>query len=242
MTDLGFNRVPALLTQIHKVQHAALQMRERSDALHLDGVHLLEGMVEDTGGINHLPAQVLVVQMADKERLGGERVRLHVNVRAGDLVDEGRLADVRVATDEEGAGIGVDGGETGYVLPDLLEVGQRVFLTAHDGSHTTVFVQNSVMFGEIKGKGRQSGCMRPEKHSPTERSALELLAAIQTVTKLEETDVVLRDLVNKVPCRARLAEGELVVVFVVKHVHEGRQERMEILHPPSTPDQLRCPP
>ena len=86
---MGFDAVTTLLAQIHEVEHAALQMRHCRDTLHLDRVHLLEGVVEDTRGVNYLPSQVLVVQMADEERLGGEGVRLDVDVCAGDLIDEG---------------------------------------------------------------------------------------------------------------------------------------------------------
>ena len=73
--------------------------------------------------------------MPHKERFCRERVRLDVDVRARDLVDERRFADVRIATDEEGARVRVDGWQTRYVLPDLLEVRQGIFLTAHDGRH-----------------------------------------------------------------------------------------------------------
>ena len=113
-------------------------MGERGDALHLDRVHVFQRVVEDPGRVDHLPAQVFVVQMADEERLGRECVRLHVDVRAGDLVDEGRLADVGVPADEERPGGGVDRGQSRDVLPDLLEIGQGVLLATHDRGHPKI--------------------------------------------------------------------------------------------------------
>lgn len=98
-------------------------MRQRRNTLHLDRIHLLQRVVQNAGRIDHLPPQVLVIEMADEERLGGERVRLNVDIGPGDFVDERRFADVRVAADEERAGVGVDGGQTGDVLPDLFKVG-----------------------------------------------------------------------------------------------------------------------
>lgn len=111
-------------------------MSEGSDTLHFDRVHLLEGVVEDSGRVDDLPAEVLVVHVADEKTLGREGVGLNVDVGAGDLVDERRLSDVRVAADEEGTGGRVDGGETRHVLADLLEVGEGVLLATHDGGHS----------------------------------------------------------------------------------------------------------
>lgn len=85
-------------------------MGHGGDALHLDRVHFLEGVVEDTWCIDNLPTQVLVVEMTDKEGFCGESVWLHVDICARDLVDEGGLADVGISTDQECTGIWVDRG------------------------------------------------------------------------------------------------------------------------------------
>jgi len=111
-------------------------MRKRSDALHLDRVHILKRVIQNAGGVDDLPAEVLVVEVPNEEAFGGKGVRLDIDVRSGDLVDEGRLADVRVSTDEEGARIRINGGQPGDVLPDLFEVSERVFLPAHDRGHS----------------------------------------------------------------------------------------------------------
>lgn len=74
--------------------------------------------------------------MSNEEAFGGECVWLYVDVRASDFVDKGGLSDVRVAADKECTRIGVNGGETRDVLPDLFEVGKRIFLSAHDRSHS----------------------------------------------------------------------------------------------------------
>jgi hypothetical protein len=74
--------------------------------------------------------------VSHKQGLRGERIRLDVDVRARDLVDERRFTDVRIATYEEGARIRVDGWQSRYMLPDLLKVCQRIFLAAHDGRHS----------------------------------------------------------------------------------------------------------
>lgn len=100
------------------------------------------------------------------------------------------------------------------MLTDLLKVRKRVFVAAHDGGHAT------------------------------ERRALQLLAAEQTVTKLDQADIVLSHLLDQMPRSVNLAKRELVVILVVKDtagvstkskvgcnlLHQGRRERMQILH------------
>ena len=87
--DLSLEREAALLGEVEEVHDAAAQVGERGDGLHLDRVHLLERVVEHSRRVDDLPAEVLVVHVPDKQRLGRKSVRLHVDVRAGDLVDEG---------------------------------------------------------------------------------------------------------------------------------------------------------
>ena len=81
---LCLDGVSALLRKIDEVENAN-QVCERRDTLHLNVVHLLQGVVEDTRRIDHLPPHVTVVEVLHEERLGRERIRLDVDVRAGDL-------------------------------------------------------------------------------------------------------------------------------------------------------------
>ena len=77
-----------------------------------------------------------------------------VTFRCGDLVDERRLANVRVSTYEERVRGGIDGGQTEDVLADLLQELKGLVLALHDCRH------------------------------PTKGSALELLAAVEAVATL----------------------------------------------------------
>ena len=79
-------------------------------------------MIKYSRCINNLPSQILVIQMPHKQRLCGERVGLDIDICASDFVDEGGFSDVGIAANEESAGIGVYGWETGYMLADLFEV------------------------------------------------------------------------------------------------------------------------
>ena len=74
--------------------------------------------------------------MTDEEGFCGEGVRLYINVRAGNFVDERGFSDIGITADEKSTCVGIDGWQTGDVLADLLKVGQWIFLTSHDGSHT----------------------------------------------------------------------------------------------------------
>ena len=141
-------------------------MCEGSDGLHLDGVPLLQRMVQNSGGVNHLPPQVLVVCVTDVQRLGRECVRLDLDIGASDFVDEARLAHVGKAADEEGPCVWIDRRKTTQMLPDLFKVSQALALTLHDGCHSA------------------------------EGGSFELLASVQRVSVLQQPDVVFRDVVN----------------------------------------------
>ncbi|KAH3661414.1 hypothetical protein OGAPHI_006821 [Ogataea philodendri] len=94
--DLGLDAETTLLRKIHEIQDTRPQMRNRIDTLHLDVVHLLCRTVQDTRGVNGLETQVLVVEMTHVQRLGGERVRLHLDVGLGDASEETGLTNVGV--------------------------------------------------------------------------------------------------------------------------------------------------
>lgn len=174
-------------------------MGNGSDTLHLDGVHLLERVVQDTGGIDGLEAQVLVVEVADEQGLGCEGIGLDIDVGAGDAAQEARLADIGVAADEQGAGVGVDGGQTAEMLANLVEIQQRVFKALDDGGHAA-----------------QAGL-------------LELLALEERLAVLEEADVVAGDGLDQVLGGRQLAEGDAEVVGIVEGVEQVLVERVDVL-------------
>jgi hypothetical protein len=89
-------------------------MHQRRDTLHLDRIHIFKWMIQNSWGVNYLPTKVFVVKVSYEETFGSKGVRLDVDVHAGDLVDEGPSADVRVPADQECSV------EPGDVLPDPL--------------------------------------------------------------------------------------------------------------------------
>lgn len=165
-------------------------MSQCSDTLHFNGVHLVERVVQDTGGIDDLPSEVLVVEMAHEEGFGGEGVRLNIHICSSDLVHKARLADIGVTTAQQCSGGRVNGGETAHVLPDLFQIGQWVFLSFNDGGHTT------------------------------ESGFLELLASIERVTKLEQSGIIFADGVDQVSSSVDLTQSQLVMVLVVQDVEQ----------------------
>lgn len=92
--DLLLDRVSTLLREIHKVEDAGAEMGQGGDGLHLNGVSVLEGVIKNSWGVNHLPPEVLVIHVAHEEGLGGEGVGLHINVGPGYLENSNaRLVD-----------------------------------------------------------------------------------------------------------------------------------------------------
>lgn len=80
--------------------------------MHFDGVALVQRMVKDTWGVDHLPPSVLIVSMTHKQVLGRKCVRLDVNISIGNIVDEAGLADVWEASDDQRASVGIDLGQS----------------------------------------------------------------------------------------------------------------------------------
>mmetsp|Transcript_19433 Transcript_19433/g.74612 ORF Transcript_19433/g.74612 Transcript_19433/m.74612 type:complete len:651 (-) Transcript_19433:57-2009(-) len=198
-TELLLEAVAALLRDIDHEEHSGAEMGQRGDGLHLDGIPVLQRVVEDTGGVDDLPWSVLVVSVSDEERLGGEGVGLNVDVGPGDLVDEAALAHVRVSAEDNRPRDGVDRWQTAEMLTYLLQVRQARPLLLHHRAHAA------------------------------ERGLLQSLASVEAVSVLEQTDVVLRQIGNVVARVVQLAQGELVVVPVVQHVHEIGVERVDLV-------------
>ncbi len=61
-------------------------MHQRGDTLHLDGVHIVERMIQNARRINHLPSDITIVHVTDMQRFGRESVRLHFHVGASELM------------------------------------------------------------------------------------------------------------------------------------------------------------
>jgi len=168
-------------------------MSQGGDALHLNRVHILERVIQDTRGINHLPSEVFIIKVADEKRLGRKGIRLHIHISPGDFVDEGRFSDVGVAADEECTCVGVNIGKTGYVLSHLLKVRQGVFLSPHDRRHAVC----KLRLHQVRKTGH--------RNSPTKSSFLQLLTPVQAVAEFQETDIIFSNLVDEMAGSAKLA-------------------------------------
>ena len=134
---LLLDAVPAVARKVHEVKHGRLQVRQRSDGLHLNGGGLLKGLVQHSGGVNHLPGHLTVVCVSKVERLGCECVGLHVNIGACHLVHEGGLSDVGETADEECTCVRVNRGQTTQMLTHLFQVSKRVVKLFQQGCHST---------------------------------------------------------------------------------------------------------
>mmetsp|Transcript_9210 Transcript_9210/g.22947 ORF Transcript_9210/g.22947 Transcript_9210/m.22947 type:complete len:243 (+) Transcript_9210:1379-2107(+) len=157
-------------------------------------------MIEDSRGVDDLPPHVVVVQVADEERLCGEGVGLHIYASIGDYVHEGRLSYVRIASKDQCARRGVDRRQPAQVLPHFLKVRERPAQLLHRSAHAA------------------------------QRSPLEHLALVQAVSKLHHLHVVLGDAVDYLLGRIDLTQCQLVVVAVVQHVAKICVERVDVVN------------
>ena len=78
-------------------------MSKGRDGLHLNGVSLVQSMVQNTGRVKYLPTRVFVFCVTDEQILGSEGIGLHINFGVCDVVHETGLTDVGETSYNEGA-------------------------------------------------------------------------------------------------------------------------------------------
>lgn len=83
--NLFLNRVTTLLRNINKVKNSCSQVSQCSDSLHFNDIAILKGVIQNSWSVYHLPAKILVVCVTHIQRLGGECIRLHINICSCDL-------------------------------------------------------------------------------------------------------------------------------------------------------------
>lgn len=174
-------------------------MRNSSDGLHLDSVHLLQRMVQNTRSVDSLESKIFVIEVADEQTLGSEGIWLNIDVGSGHTLQEARLSYIGVSADEESSGVGIDRGETAQMLSDLVEVEQWVFQATANSGHAT-----------------QSG-------------TLQLLALEQRLGVFEQSHIVARYGLDEVLGGGQLTQGNSEMVGIVESVEQILVERMDVL-------------
>jgi hypothetical protein len=61
-------------------------MSKGGNSLHFNSVSSIEGVVEDTWGIDNLPVGIVVLEMTEIKVLGGKSVWLDINVSVSHIV------------------------------------------------------------------------------------------------------------------------------------------------------------
>lgn len=102
-------------------------MSQSGHSLHFNRVSLLERFIQNSWGVDHLPAEISVVHVSNIERLSREGVRLNFYVGPSDLkkyifryryhnrwiyyyfVDEAGFANVGEAAEDDGTSVRVNG-------------------------------------------------------------------------------------------------------------------------------------
>mmetsp|Transcript_1884 Transcript_1884/g.4050 ORF Transcript_1884/g.4050 Transcript_1884/m.4050 type:complete len:569 (-) Transcript_1884:454-2160(-) len=120
--------VPALLANVHEIQHRARQVSQRRNRLHLDRVPLLQRMIQNPRRVDHLPTKIFVIRMTHEQALGRKGIRLHVHAGPRDFVHERTLPHVGQPAHEQRPRVGVHCGQTRHVLPHFFQVGQTGLL------------------------------------------------------------------------------------------------------------------
>ena len=94
-SNLLVNGVSTTLRNVEEEKNGGVQVSQSRDCLHLNGVSLIEWVVQDSGRVDHLPASILVIGVTHKQILGCESIRLHIHIGVGDIIDEAGFANIR---------------------------------------------------------------------------------------------------------------------------------------------------
>jgi len=106
--QLHVQRVATVAGGVDDKQDRVGQMFDRAGGLSLDVVALVLGAVEQPRRVDQLVANPVAVDVADLDATRGKGVLGDLVRGAGDVVDKGGFADVRVAGDHDGRLVGLD--------------------------------------------------------------------------------------------------------------------------------------
>ncbi len=156
-------------------------------------------MVQNTGSINHLPAEIFVVCVPHKERLCSKCIGLHLNVRARHLVDKAGLAHIGKSAQNDGTCVGVNGGQASKMLTDLAKKKRGVCVCV-DGCVCVwmgvcvggwVWVSTALLGTHLFQVCKGADLALHDGAQTTKTSTLELFAAIQRVAILQQAHIIL---------------------------------------------------
>lgn len=174
-------------------------MGNGSNRLHLNSIHLLKRMIENTRCVDGLKSKVLVVEVSNKQTLGCESIGLNIDIRSCHALQKARLSDIGVSADEESSSVGVNGRKTTEMLAHLVEVEERILQSSANSRHTT------------------QGC------------TLELFTLEEGLCIFEKSDIIARHDLDQMLRSRELAECNAEVVCIVEGVEEILVERVDIL-------------
>ena len=197
--DLLIDGVAASLRGVEEEEDARLQMSQCSDCLHLNCVPFLQGMVQNSWSVDDLEPHELVISVTHVQALSGERVGLHLDISTRDVVDKTTLAHIWKSCNQNRPFEGVDCWQSGKVFPHLLQVIQGLRKLLQTGAHSS------------------------------ECCSLEHFATVQTVSVLQQSVVILANIVDHIPTRTHVTKSQLVVILVVKHVDQVAVKWVDVI-------------
>ena len=136
-------------------KYACPQMGHSDHRLHLNHVHLVQGVIQNSWCIDDLKPKVFVIQMPHEKRFRRKRKRLDFDIGSRDTVDEGRLANagwsqpssltygdhvgnlLGETAHKESTGVRIDAGQPPKMLPNGVEIQQTVLQLLADSRHPT---------------------------------------------------------------------------------------------------------
>jgi len=174
-------------------------MSKSSDCLHFDGVSFIEWVIKNTGSIDDLPFSIFVIGVTDEQTLSGESIRLNINVCVRHIVNQTRFTNVWETSQDQRPGIGIDCWKSTQMLSDFFQIAEGTLQLLKECSLST--------------KCR----------------SFKQFASVKRISVLHQSNVIGSNVIYNILSFVDVTQGQLVMISIVKNIHQISVERMNII-------------
>jgi len=99
-------------------------MCKGSDGLHFNGVSGIKAVVKNSWGIDYLPLGVVVFKVTEIKVLGGESIRLNIDICISNIIHQTRFTNIWESSKDQCSFVSIDIWESTQMLSYFFKVAQ----------------------------------------------------------------------------------------------------------------------
>lgn len=192
--------VSTLFWRIDHIDNTTFQVSQSGDRLHLNCVHFLKIVVQNSWRIYNLISKIVMFSVPDVECFSCEGIRLNLYIGSADTVNKTWFSDIRIASNENSSFIGIDGRQTCHMFPHFLQIGKwRSYFSDH--------------------------CA----HS-TQSCSFEGFATIERISIFYQFKIISTHVFNHIFCCLDVSECQLVMVLIIEDIKKISVKWMDVFN------------